>query len=455
VPDGLRAELPVPPQNPEAEESVIGAMMLSPQAIDLVTGEVHPEDFYKPSHGLIFKTALSLAARGEPVDAITLVAELERNGKIEQVGGRVRIHELAAMVPAWSNAAHYARLVRETATRRRMIDAGAQIIRAAQSGVGEVTEIVAHAEQYLSQVTAGPNAKDFSGMDDAADTLLADITQAVETATPIFGARTGFPDLDTVLSGLHPGQLVVVAARPGVGKSLFSQNVSENLADRGTPVAFFSLEMSKRELLLRSLVRKTKIDLNRIRTGRLTEDELKKIGNALPAIKSRPLYVEDDATIGVSELRSRARRLKQKNGLGLLVVDYLQLMVNESAHEKKNDQVAALSRALKLLAKELEVPVIAVSQLNRNTEYRSDKRPTLADLRDSGAIEQDADVVLFLYREEVYRPVEVEKGGDAEIIVAKNRMGETKTVNVLFLGRRQTFASPAMLPGTGQVSDAA
>jgi replicative DNA helicase len=431
------------PQNLDAEEMVLGAMLLTPKAIDRVTEEVHPDDFYRHSHGVIFRTIVGMHAAGAPVDALTLVAELEREQLLEAAGDRPRINELAAVVPAASNIGHYAKIVHDAARRRRIKTAAQRIELLAGSGEGTAEELATVAEHELQAAILTSSRGDFTHVSDAVGDVVVRIADAVESGNPLSGALTGFPDIDKLLTGLHPGQLVVVAARPGVGKSVFVQNIAENLADRGTPTALFSLEMSRSEIALRALCRKAQVDLNRLRTGSVSRTQLDSLRAIHQEMTGRPLYIEDNASLKPSELRTRARRLKSQHGLGLLVVDYLQLMISEESREKKNDEVAAISRSMKLLAKELHIPVILVSQLNRNLEYRQDKRPTLADLRDSGAIEQDADVVIFLYREETYKEVEPAESGKAEVIVAKNRMGSTETVKLLFLGRRQTFATPA------------
>lgn len=431
------------PQNLDAEEMILGAILLSEKTIEKVSEEVHPDDFFRQSHGTIFRACLAMNAAGETVDVVTLTDYLAREKLLAAAGGRHRISELGALAPSAGNAAHYARLVHDAARRRRIQTAAQRINRLATSGEGTPEELATTAERELQAAISTTGRGDFVHVGDAVGEIVDRIGEAVAAGKPMMGAQTGFPDLDSLLTGLHPGQLIVVAARPGVGKSVFVQNVAENLADRGTPTAFFSLEMSQQEIALRALCRKAQIDLTRLRTGRVDQVQLESLRRLHTEMQARPLYVEDNASLKPSELRARARRLKSQNGLGLLVVDYLQLMISEESREKKNDEVAALSRAMKLLAKELAIPVILVSQLNRNTEYRSDKRPTLSDLRDSGAIEQDADVVIFLYREETYKTVDPGESGQAELIVAKNRMGATDTVKLLFLGRRQTFATPA------------
>lgn len=434
-----------PPQNLEAEENVLGAILLSPNALTAVSDAVRPSDFYRESHGIIFQAALDLDAAGEPVDVITLTNALEEQGKIEKAGGRTRLHELSKLVSATGNAEHHARIVREVAGLRALIRAGDEISKLGWERPGELDELLAQAEKHLSEATTRTYDSDFESITAGIDDLFGEIKVAVETETPIHGLKTGFYDLDKITTGLHPGTLNVIAARPGVGKSVLGQNIAENVCDYGGQAAIFSLEMSKRELQVRSACRATRLPPNAIRSGKLTLDELARLEAAIPKIKERKLYVEENPVITTTELRARTRRLQRKHGLDLLVVDYIQLMqpTGASRTAKRNDQVAEISRSLKILAKELSIPVIAISQLNREVEGRADKRPTLADLRDSGAIEQDADLVMFIYREETYKPVEAERGGEAELIIAKNRMGESATINLLFLGRRQTFATPA------------
>lgn len=427
----------VAPQNLEAEESVLGAILLNPNVITNVADIVQPGDFYRSTHGIIYKTALDLDAKGIAVDAITLADALPDHA--------VKIHELAALVPSAGNAPHYARIVREQAGRRALARAGQRIASLAADPPGDIDELYAEAEKALSEATTRTYDSEFSPASEGLDEFYEQIKNAVETGTPITGLRTGFYDLDKMTAGFFPGNLIVVAARPRIGKSVLAQNISENVCDHGGAAAFFTLEMSRKEMQIRSLARATRVAPLEIRTGKLSSDELAKVRLALPTLKSRRLYVEDQPTITPTELRARARRLQRKHGLDLLVVDYIQLMIPGEAKSRDNRQqeVANISRSLKLLAKELEIPVIAISQLNRALEGRDDKRPTLADLRDSGAIEQDADLVLFIYREDTYKPVAAEQAGDAELIIAKNRMGESGTVRLLFLGRRQTFATPA------------
>lgn len=434
----------VPPQNLDAEESVLGAMMMpAKHTIANVAEVVRPEDFYRESHGRIFRTAVELDARGEPVDAVTLAGELEARGWLADVGGKARIAELASLAPATANAARYAHLVREAAQRRQLIAAGKAIADLGMSGIGTTGELLDQAERQMAEATQSALSGDFTTITEG-DDLIAQLENAVETGKPIHGLATGFHDFDRSTTGLYPGTLIILAARPKVGKSLLAQNLGENLARRNKPVGMFTLEMSKRELRLRSLVRNTRIDLQRLRTGRLNRTELESVKEQDAELSKLPFYVEDNPAITMTELRSRARRLKAKHGLELLIVDYLQLMVTDGrSQDSRERQVAELTRNLKLLAKELEIPVLVLSQLNRKLESREDKRPMLSDLRESGAIEQDADMVTFLYRESLYKDVVAEDAGTAEWIIAANRMGPQATVNLQFVGRFQTFNNPA------------
>lgn len=422
----------VPPQNLDAEESVLGAMMLSPLAVERVQDtSLRPDDFYRASHGVIFRAALDMADRQEPVDAITLVNELERRGEIAAAGGDNRIHELSAMVPAASNAAHYARIVVETAALRRLIRAGKNIETLGWDGPGDLAELMAQAEHELTTAVAAtsrPSAEQFT---EGLDAMLAEIREAYLSGVPIFGVPTGFHDLDQMLSGFWPGQLILLAARPANGKSTLALNIAENFADRGDTALFSSLEMSAYELRLRSIARAAKVDSRVLGTGQMNSDQAKKLGDALPVIRSRTaLLIQDDGAASIQSIRAEARRLKRQEDLKLIVVDYLQLMQG-GTEEKRNDQISTISRGLKLLARELEIPVLALSQMNREVENRADHRPKLSDLRDSGSLEQDADVVLFIHSDSQYDPA-VEPDGTVEVIIAKQRKGPTGTVKMAY-----------------------
>ena len=430
-----------PPQNLEAEESVLGACILSEKAIERVvdTGLAFT-DFYRESNGRIYQGICRLFDSSEPVDAITLADELERAGSLEKIGGHAKLAELAALVPATGNVTHYAEIVRETAGVRRLITAGQEIIRVAQGREGDLEQLVASAEGLLTEAVRPTEVGAYSSLAALVDELTAQIEDAIKSGVPRFGLRTGFPSLDTALTGLHPGQLVLVAARPAMGKSALAQNIAENVADQGGNVALNSLEMSREEVLLRSLSRASRIESKRLRTGQVNSDEVQRFFEAKKRVKDRAaFFVDDDSGVTLSQLRAKLKRLHRKEPLSLVVVDYIQLMLSPTkTDDNRQAQVAAISRGLKLVARELNVPVIALSQLNRNVENRPDKRPMLSDLRDSGALEQDADVILFVYRDEYYNPLS-DKAGIAEVIVGKNRMGESTTVELAFSGRQTSF----------------
>jgi replicative DNA helicase len=432
-----------PPQATEAEEAVLGAILMSKHAIAAVGDEITPDDFYMESNKLIYRAALSLDQSGQAVDPITLIAELDRYNALERVGGRARIQQLLAQTPAASNAGHHARLIREAAIMRRLVQAGGAIAQLGWNGNGQADDLLAMAEQHLSEVSFGlRQTHDFELLSTSLDDLIVDIDDTARSGVPAFGTRTGFPDLDRITTGLHPGELVLLAARPSMGKSMLAQNVIENLCDTGGAAALFTMEMSRRDVNIRALGRATSINPTHLRIGPLKAEELQKVHVAGQTIKGRRFYVEDEPNISLNELRARARRLQRKEGLDLLVVDYLQLMLTKSGADTRATEVGMLSRGLKVLARELAIPVIAVSQLNRDLESRPDKRPRLSDLRESGALEQDADLVLFIYRDEYYNP-DSDAAGVAEIICAKNRMGPTDTTKLAFSGKRSSFLNLA------------
>lgn len=424
----------VPPQNLEAEEHVLGAILLSRQAHEtILESGLKPDDFYRESHGIILATANELAARNEPVDIITVTEALTAAGKLNEVGGTARLHEIATLTPATSNVGHWAKIVRDIAGFRRLIRAGSEITRLGQERHGDLDEVMGQAEEFLTSAVSPTITSQFGSITAGLEELVAEIQEAIDTGSPKMGLKTGFYDLDTVLSGLHPGQLVLVAARPAMGKSALGQNIAENVADAGTTAAVLTLEMAKAELQIRSLSRASKLDSQRLRSGRISGDEMGQFRAGIAAVKMRAdhLFIEDHPNTTIQKLRAEARRLHRRHKLGLLVVDYLQLMTASGggSDDNRQQEISTISRGLKLLARELEIPVLALSQLNRNLEIRQDKRPFLSDLRDSGSLEQDADVVLFIYRDDYYNPLSEEKDV-AELIVAKNRQGQTKTVKL-------------------------
>jgi replicative DNA helicase len=427
----------VPPQNLEAEESVLGAMLLSPGAIGAVTEILSATDFYRESHGVVFRACLALYQQGEPVDAITLVDSLEERGELEQVGGRARIHELAALVPATANAAHYARIVREMATLRGLVRAGAEIARLGQDRPGETTDLVDRAEQIVFDLAQQRVTSDFSHIEG--------LLHLYEAGADVTGCPTGFKELDKLTSGFQPGNLIIVAARPSMGKSALALNMAQNLAVRhDVPVALFTLEMSKSEVTQRMMCSEAKVESQSLRTGKLRPEDWPRLTAACDKLMKAPIWVDDTGSITMMEIRSKARRLKSREPtLGLIIVDYLQLMTSGGNSENRVQEVSQISRQLKILARDLEVPILALSQLSRAVEQRHDKRPILSDLRESGSIEQDADLVGFVYRDEYYNGEESDSQGIAELILAKHRNGPTDTIKLSFLKRYAKFADLA------------
>src|SRR3954463_11480955 len=383
---------PVPPQNLDAEESVLGAMMLSPGAIGAVSEVVSASDFYRESHGTIFKAALGLYQKGEPVDAITLVDELEERGELEAVGGRQRVHELAAVVPATANAGPYARIVREMATLRGLIRSGGEIARLGWDRPGETADLVDQAEQIVFGLAQERVTGEFSHIEDLLKESFERITALYEAGADVTGVPSGFRDLDRITSGFQPGNLIIVAARPSMGKSALGLCVAANLALRNeVPVALFTLEMSKSEVTQRLLCSEAKVESQRLRTGKLAQDDWPRLVAAGGKLMKARICVDDTGSIRRMELRPRARRLKTREpNLGLIIVDYLQLMTSGTTAENRVQEVSQISRNLKVLARDLDVPILAMSQLSRAVEQRHDKRPILSDLRESGSIEQDA-----------------------------------------------------------------
>jgi replicative DNA helicase len=435
---------PVPPQNLDAEESVLGAMMLSPGAIGAVSEVLDASDFYRESHAKIYRATLSLYARGEPVDAITLVDELEERGDLEGAGGRERIHELAALVPATANAAHYARIVREMATLRGLIRVGGEVARLGWERPGDAQELVDQAEQIVFELSQSRVASEFSHIEALLKESFERITQLYEAGEDLTGVPSGFRDIDRITGGFQPGNLIIVAARPSMGKSALGLGMASNLGVRSKiPVALFTLEMSKSEVTQRLMCSEAKVESNRLRTGKLAVDDWPRLTAACDKLAKAPIYVDDTGSITMMEIRAKARRLKtQEPNLGLIIVDYLQLMTSGASVENRVQEVSQISRQLKVLARDLDVPVLAMSQLSRAVEQRHDKRPILSDLRESGAIEQDADLVFFIYRDEYYNE-ETDQQGLAEVICAKHRNGPTGSEKLSFLKRYAKFADLA------------
>ena len=434
----------VPPHNLQAEESLLGAMLLSRDAIvAAVEVQLAPEDFYKPSHGHIYEAITSLYSQGEPADPVTVAEELSRAGLLEAMGGPAVLISLQAETPAISNAGRYAHIVQEHALLRRLIGVAGEIAEIGYSRPDDVVTAVDRAESLVFDVAQHRVADTMAPLRDLLEAHLDHIEALYERNEAITGVPTGFVDLDHQLSGLQPANLVIVGGRPGTGKTAFALGVGAHAAvESRLPVLVFSMEMSHRELTQRLLCSEARVDSARMRNGRLLESDWPKISHAVGRLAEAPLFIDDNPHLTVMEIRAKARRLKSRHGLGLVVVDYLQLMTGRSSAENRQVEVSEISRGLKILARELEVPVVALSQLSRSLETRADKRPVLADLRESGSLEQDADVVIFIYRDEVYNRDSPDRG-TAEIIVAKHRNGPTGVTNLAFIDRYTRFANMA------------
>jgi replicative DNA helicase len=435
---------PLPPQNLEAEEYVLGSMMLSAHAIETVSDIIDAGDFYRESHSKIYRAALELFQHGHPVDAITLADKLDEKGELEEIGGKERIREIATLVPATSNVGHHAKIVREMATLRGLTVVGEEIQRLGWERPGETPELVDLAEQKVFDLAQHRIRGSFEHIELLVRESFEQITKMYESGGEMTGTPTGFRDVDALTSGLQPGNLVVVAGRPSMGKSAFAMGIAANLAlHHGIPVAVFTLEMSKLEVAQRLMCSEGRVELQRLRTGRLSNDDWPRLVKACDALTKAPIYVDDTRLTTMLEIRGKARRLKSREpNLGLILIDYLQLMTSGSNFENRVQEVSQISRSLKVLAGDLEVPVVALSQLSRAVESRTDKRPILSDLRESGSIEQDSDLVMFLYRDEYYNE-NSEDQGLAEVILAKHRNGPIGTEKLAFLKRYAKFSDLA------------
>jgi replicative DNA helicase len=435
----------VPPQNLEAEESVLGAMLLSPTAVGTVSEILDASDFYRESHTKIYRASLGLWSKGEPVDAITLSNELDERGQLDDVGGQARVAELAALVPSTSNVEHYARIVKEMATLRGLVRVGQEITRLGHEHRGEVSDLVDRAEQAVFDLSQQRIRSDFSHIEELLKESFERITLLYEAGADITGVPSGFRELDLLTSGFQPGNLIILAARPSMGKSALGLCIAANLAVRHeTPVALFTLEMSKSEVTQRMMCSEAKVESQRLRNGRLAPDDWPRLTAACDRLMKAPIWVDDTGSTTITEVRSKARRLKSNQpSLGLIIVDYLQLMTSGSDAENRVQEVSQISRALKVLARDLDVPILAMSQLSRAVEQRHDKRPILSDLRESGSLEQDSDLVFFVYRDEYYLGEESEQQGIAEVILAKHRNGPTGSAKLSFLRRYAKFADLA------------
>jgi len=438
--EGPRTTSPsVPPHNVEAEESVLGAVMLSAEAASVALEQLRPEDFYRPAHQSVFEGITALFDGNHAIDAITVSDWLRRNDELEKVGGIAFLNHLMDAVPATSNVGYYVEIVDETASRRRLMKAGSMVTQIAMQSERPIDEALDSAEAEVFAVADRRVGEGLSRLGPLLQDTLEKIEEIGTRGGDITGVPTGFRDLDKKLAGLHPANLVVVAARPSMGKSALTLNIAQNVAETGQPVAFFTLEMSREEVVQRLLSSMASVDSNKLRTGQLGPEMWQKLARESSKLYEMPFYVDDSPDLTVTAIRAKCRRLKRKSDLGLVVVDYLQLMQGPVRSDNRQQEIAEISRSLKNLARELHVPVIAVSQLNRQLEQRENKRPRLGDLRESGAIEQDADIVMFIYRDEYYNPDSAETRGIAEVSIAKHRAGATGTVMMTFAAEFTRF----------------
>jgi replicative DNA helicase len=442
---GPRGTDRIPPHSLEAEVSVLGACLISENAVASSTELLQPDDFYRNAHRVVFEAIAELSKASEPVDAVSVTEWLSRRGRLEEVGGATALYDLTEQVPTAANAAYYARIVRDRALLRRLIDAGTQVAQLGYESEEDVTRTVDRAETLVFDLARTRTRSEVEPLKDLLNASYEKLEMLAKDRSEVTGLATGLDDFDRLTSGLQPQNLVIVAARPSMGKSGLALGISRYVAaDLRRPVLFFSLEMSKVELANRLLSSEAKVDSGKLRTGRLEDRDWRAVGDALGRLNLAPLFIDDTPSISLMEIRAKARRLKQREkDLAMIVVDYLQLMQTDGRRpESRVQEVAEMSRGLKMLAKEMDIPVIALSQLSRQPESRTDKRPMLSDLRESGAIEQDADIVAFIYRDEVYDSESADKG-IAELIVAKHRNGATDNVRLAFLGHYATFANLA------------
>ncbi|ADL42127.1 replicative DNA helicase [Caldicellulosiruptor obsidiansis OB47] len=428
------------PESREAEEAVVGAMLLSREVISDVTEILTEEDFATPQLKEIFAAIMDLFEEGKPVDVITVAERLRERGTFDAVGGNEYLTNLVINTPTTANATYYAKIVEEKSLLRKLINSSMKIIEKCKSQTERVEDIVDFAEKTIFNVISHKNSKDFSHLKEILIETYNKIEELYLRKSHIIGVPTGFAEFDRMTAGLQPSDLILIAARPAMGKTSFALNIVQHAALRaGVPVAVFSLEMSKEQLVTRMICSEAMIDSHKLRTGNLEDEEWKKFAKALALLSNAPIYIDDTPAITVAEMRAKCRRLKLKEkGLGLVMVDYLQLMTARGRFESKQQEIAEISRSLKALARELNVPVLALSQLSRAPETRADHRPILSDLRESGAIEQDADIVAFLYRDEYYNP-DTDKKHIAELIIAKHRNGPTGTIELLFLDKHTKF----------------
>jgi len=429
----------VPPQNLEAERAVLGAILMDNETVYTVMEILEPSAFYQPSHRLIFNTMLDLSERGEPIDIVTLVDRLRSTGNLDKAGGADYLPTLADEVPTSAGVANYAKIVREKATLRNLIETSTEIVQDCFDAPGDVDQLLDEAERRIFAISEERIRSGFLSMKEIVKSSFKTIESLYEKKEHITGVPTGFADIDELTSGFQSSDLIIIAGRPSMGKTAFCLNIAQYASmKKKLTVAVFSLEMAKEQLVMRMLCSEARIDAHRLRSGFLGQTDWPKLSTAAGRLADASIYIDDTPAISSMEMRAKTRRLKADKGLDLVIVDYLQLMSGRGRSDSREQEISEISRSLKALAKELGVPVVALSQLNRGVESRMDKRPILADLRESGAIEQDADVIIFIYRDEVYNKESMEKG-IAEIIIGKQRNGPVGTRKLTWLDKYTRF----------------
>ena len=440
------------PQNIEAEEAVLGAILVNPEVITKVVETLKPESFYKPAHKYVYEAMLQLFNTNERIDLVSVSDVLSYNSRLEAVGGRAFINDLSYKTITTSNIEYYARIVQEKAVKRSLINAGSEIVSFGYD-LNPIDESLENAEKLIFDIASRKATTDLHHIKELVLNTYEKIEYRYEHKDELLGLRTDFYELDTITNGLQKSDLIILAARPSMGKTAFALNIAQNVAVKEkVPVAIFSLEMSKEQLVQRMLCSQAEVDTQRLKTGNMQSKDWDKLANAMNDFANAPIYIDDTSGATLTDIRAKCRRLKMaQNDIGLVVIDYLQLMESSNSKEDRFQAVSTISRGMKMLAKELDVPVIALSQLSRAVEGRTDKRPMLSDLRESGSIEQDADIVMFIYRDEYYRKAEdgeedeaakaINKG-ESEIIIAKHRSGPVGTVKLLFQGNITKFKNP-------------
>jgi replicative DNA helicase len=429
------------PQNLEAEESILSALLLDKDALLDVIELLEPEDFYKSSHQAIYRTITGLFAENEPVDLVTVANKLKDGGELESIGGPSYLARLVDTIPVTVNAAHHAKIIQDKSSLRKLISTSSEIVNMCYENQGSVDDVIDKAESSIFEIADMKSTSAFTSLDRLIDKNIDTLEERQHQDGSLTGISTGYSHVDKLTSGLQNSDLIILAARPSMGKTSFALNMARNVAiNSNIPVAIFSLEMSKEQISMRLLTSEARVDSSRLKSGFISQDDWERVNNAADIMSTAKIFIDDTPSISSMEIRAKARRLKMEKDLGLIIVDYIQLMKSPSMGDRRDLEIGEISRSLKGLARELNVPIIALSQLNRMLEQRADKRPMMSDLRESGALEQDADIIKFIYRDEVYNKDENNPNkGRAELIIAKNRNGACGTAHMVFLGQYTRF----------------